>query len=136
MRFLAIDAGDKRTGFALGDDITRIVTPLVVAETPSQPALITACARLIDEHGPDALVLGLPLHPDGSETPRSAAARELAGVLSTATGLRVHLQDERLTSFDAEDKLNMSGRTRGGKRAVRDALAACAILEEHLRASQ
>ncbi len=133
MRFLAVDAGDKRTGFAVGDDVLRIATPLEVAEASTREMVLAAVARIAASHGPDAIVLGLPLHMDGSESARSAAARELAQEITARTGLPVHLQDERLTSFDAEDRMKQSGRTHGQKKSVRDALAACAILEDFLQ---
>ncbi len=133
MRFLAVDAGDKRTGFAAGDDVLRIATPLEVAEASTREMVLAAVARITTSHGPDAIVLGLPLHMDGTESARSAAARDLAREIAARTGLPVHLQDERLTSFDAEDRMKQSGRSRGQKKSVRDALAACAILEDFLQ---
>ena len=48
--------------------------------------------------------------------------------------MKLEFQDERLSSFAAEEKLNNTGRTHGEKKALRDALAACAILEDFLRA--
>jgi len=66
MRYLAIDLGAKRTGLAAGDDVVGLVQPVEVVQVPRGPALLDALARAVDRHGPDALVVGLPLNMDGS----------------------------------------------------------------------
>ncbi len=138
MRFLTIDLGDKRTGFASGDDVLFLVQPLKVESAPSRAAQLTASMRMIDEYGPDVIVIGMPFNMDGSEGPRAKAAREFGDELLARLGprsrIKVEYQDERLSSFAAEEKLNRTGRTHGEKKALRDALAACAILEDYLRA--
>ena len=131
MRYLAIDLGDVRTGIASGDDVLRLATPEKVIEA-SGDALLRALDAVVDEHGPDALVIGLPLHMDGRESPRSAAARAFGAAAGARWSLPVHFQDERLTSFDADQRMARSGRTHAQKKAIRDALAACALLEDFL----
>lgn len=132
MRYLSIDLGDKRTGVAAGDSITRIVQPVEVVSVPRGPALLDALVKLIVEHAPDELVLGMPYNMDGTEGPRALATRAFAQTLAARSNLQVHLQDERLTSFAAEQRLNRSGRTHGQKKQLRDALAACTLLEDFL----
>ena len=131
MRYLAIDLGDVRTGIASGDDVLRLATPVKVIEA-SGDALLRALDAVVDEHGPDALVIGLPLHMDGRESPRSAAARAFGAAAGARWSLPVHFQDERLTSFDADQRMARSGRTHAQKKAIRDAIAACALLEDFL----
>ena len=131
MRYLAIDLGDARTGIATGDDVLRLATPVKVIEA-SGDALWRALDAVVREHGPDALVIGLPLHMDGRESPRSAAARAFGAAAGARWSLPVHFQDERLTSFDADQRMARSGRTHAQKKAIRDALAACALLEDFL----
>ena len=93
---------------------------------------------MIDEYGPDVVVIGMPYNMDGSEGPRALLTRafseELRARLGPRTRVKLEFQDERLSSFAAEEKLNNTGRTHGEKKALRDALAACAILEDFLRA--
>jgi putative Holliday junction resolvase len=142
MRYLAIDLGDKRTGFAAGDDVVRLVQPLAVVEAPTRALQVRASMRAIDDYGPDAIVLGLPFNMDGTEGPRAKLVREFAAELEKAfrtdrgphARFALHFHDERLSSFDAEERLKRTGRTHGEKKALRDALAACAILEDFLRA--
>lgn len=132
MRYLAVDVGDKRTGLAAGDDVVRLVQPVEVIQVPRGPALLDALARAVDRHGPDALVVGLPLNMDGSEGGAARSVREFGALLAERTRLPVHYQDERLTSFEADERMARSGRTHREKRELRDALAACAILEGFL----
>jgi len=132
MRYLAIDLGDKRTGLAVGDDETGIASP--VAGLPIAPgaALVRTILRAIEEHAPDALVLGLPLNMDGSEGPRARRTRAFGAELEAAIDRPLYYQDERLTSFAAEQRLAGSGRTHKQKKKVRDALAAAEILEDYM----
>jgi putative Holliday junction resolvase len=132
MRYLAVDVGDKRTGLAAGDDVVRLVQPVEVIQVPRGPALLDALARAVERHGPDALVVGLPLNMDGSEGGAARSVREFGALLAERTRLPVHYQDERLTSFEADERMARSGRTHREKRELRDALAACAILEGFL----
>ncbi len=135
MRYLAIDLGDRRTGLAGGDDETGLVTPIGVLEVPTGPPLLEALDDAVASHGPDALVVGLPLNMDGTEGPGAKQARELGEAMAVRCGRPVHYQDERLTSFGADQKMARSGRTHKQKKKLRDALAACAILEDYLKRS-
>lgn len=132
MRYLAVDLGAKRTGLAAGDDVVRLVQPVEVVQVPRGPALLDALARAVDRHGPDELVVGLPLNMDGTEGAGAREAREFGALLAARVGLPVRFQDERLSSFEADERMARSGRTHREKRELRDALAACAILEAWL----
>lgn len=132
MRYLAIDLGDKRTGLAVGDDATGIVTPLDVIVTGSAPERLRLVQRAVDDQGPDELVVGLPLNMDGSEGPAAKKVRGFALDLSTRCGLAVRFVDERLTSVVADEQMARSGLTHKGKKRRRDALAAAVILRAFL----
>lgn len=132
MRYLGIDIGARRTGFAVGETELGMVQPLRVVEHPHEDAMLEGVDELVSEHAPDALVIGLPLNMDDTEGPAAKNARRLAGVLEERTGLPVHLQDERLTSFEADARMARSGRTHAEKKRVRDAIAAAALLEDYL----
>jgi len=134
VRYLAVDLGAKRTGLAAGDDVTRLVQPVEVLQVPRGPALMDALAKAVDRHGPDAIVVGMPLNMDGSEGAAAKDVRAFAADLAARTRLPVHLQDERLTSFEADARMAQSGRTHKQKKELRDALAAAAILEDWLDA--
>ena len=132
MRYLAIDLGDKRTGLATGDDDTKLVSPAGVLVIPRGQALVDAILKSISEHEPGAIVIGLPLHMDGTEGDRAKIAREFASDLTKHCDLPVHLQDERLTSYAADQRMARSGRTHKQKKQLRDALAAAEILRDFL----
>ena len=133
MLYLSVDLGDRRSGLAVGDDATGVITPAGVLELPRGPELLEAIARAVEEHGPDAIVIGLPLNMDGTEGPRAKVAREMGEQLAGMIDLPIHYQDERLTSYAAEQQLAGTGRTHKQKKKARDALAAVAILEDFLR---
>ncbi len=134
MRYLGVDLGGRRTGLAVGDDATGVVTPLRVIECPAGPALLEAIVAAVADHEPDAVVIGLPLNMDGTEGPQAKLAREVGKRIAHRAARPVHFQDERLSSFAAEELLSGSGRTHGQKKRIRDALAAAAILREYLEA--
>lgn len=133
MRYLCIDLGDVRTGLASGDDITRIVQPLTVIEERDESRRMDKVTAAIEAHGPDRLVVGLPLNMDDSEGPRAVAARVFGDALAARTGLPVAFHDERLSSFEADESLKGSGLSRKQKKRVQDAIAAATILEDYLR---
>jgi putative Holliday junction resolvase len=133
-RYLAIDLGDKRTGLAVGDDGMHIASPVGVIEASTDAMRLDAIASAIDEHGPDALVLGLPLNMDGSEGPRAKLTRAFAARLEARFNLPVHMADERQTSEKANRQMARSGLTHGQKKRRRDALAAAAMLQRFLDA--
>lgn len=137
MRYLCIDLGDKRTGLAVGDSVMRIASPAGVLEIPlaqrNGDALLEAIIKHIREHAAAALVVGLPLNMDGTEGPRAKLTRAFAQRLAQTTGLPLHMQDERLTSSDADWQMARSGLTRDQKKSRRDALAAATMLADFLK---
>ena len=134
MRYLAIDLGDKRTGLATGDDETGMVFPAGQLEISraQHERLLAAITGAIGEHGAKALVIGLPVNMDGTDGDTAKRVRAFCAALATKCGLPVHFQDERLTSFAADESMARSGRTRGEKKVLRDALAAAEILKDFL----
>lgn len=114
----------------MGDDQTRIASPVGVVTIRNPEHGIEQIGRMIDEHQPDALVVGLPLNMDATEGPAAKRTRVLAKRLEQQFRLQVNLVDERLTSFAAEERLNGSGLTRKQKKSRRDALAAAQILQD------
>jgi len=134
MRFLSVDLGDKRTGLAIGDEDPCMVHPLTVLEVPIGPLLVDAIIHSLNEHDAQAIVLGLPLNMDGSMGPRATRTKEFGEQIEGQMHVEVFFQDERLTSFAAEEQLSQSGRTHKQKKRVRDAIAAAEILSLFLEA--
>jgi len=134
MRYLAIDYGLKRVGLAICDAGERLVSPLAqVGRARRHPErLLRQISDIASEHGVEAIVVGLPVNMDDSEGAQAKLTRHFADELSKSVALPVHLQDERLSSSAAAEKLRGSGLSRAGQKARRDMLAACEILQEFL----
>lgn len=120
--FLAFDFGAKRVGVASGNRLLGRATPqpTIAAQGDARFAQIQARIR---EWQPDALVVGVPFHPDGAEHENTRAARRFARQLHGRFGLPVYEADERYSTTEA-----LAG---GAKDA--DAASACIILEQFLR---
>ncbi|PIQ51565.1 MAG: Holliday junction resolvase RuvX [Comamonadaceae bacterium CG12_big_fil_rev_8_21_14_0_65_59_15] len=120
--FLALDFGLKRTGFAVGNRLLRTAQPqgTVVAQGDARFALI---AKHLKEWQPDALVIGVPFHPDGAAHENTTRARRFGRQLHGRFGLPVFEVDERYSTTEALSD--------GARDA--DAAAACIILEQFLR---
>jgi putative Holliday junction resolvase len=130
MRYLAIDYGDKRTGLAICDHAEIIASPLTVIE--GQKNLLKKIADIVKSENVDAIVLGLPLNMDDSKGPRAKLVLKFAEQLKTQLKIPVHLQDERLSTFQAGDKLAPADFTRKKKKKRLDAVAAAEILQDFL----
>ena len=130
MRYLAIDYGTKRTGLAVCDAGETIASPLAVVQ--GHKDLIERIKRIVASEDIGAVVLGLPLNMDGSEGPQAKLVLAFAKELGRHISIPIHLQDERLSSFEAEEKLLDIGLSRGKRRERLDALAAADILQTFL----
>jgi len=130
MRYLAIDYGDKRTGLAICDHAETIASPLAVIQ--GQQGLLKKIADVVEAENVEAIVLGLPLNMDDSQGPQARLIFKFADQLKEHLNIPIHFQDERLTSFSAEEKLAAADFTRGKKKKRLDAVAAATILEAFL----
>ena len=132
MRILAIDLGDVRSGLAMGESTTGTIEPLRVVEARTPEQRLTILAGVVEEFGPELILVGLPLNMDGTEGSQAKAARTFADELTACTDIPVNMQDERLTSFEADQQLKGSGRSRKGRKQIQDALAAAELIRDYL----
>ena len=130
MRYLAIDYGNKRTGLAICDRAETIASPLTVIQ--GQKELLKKIAEVIEAENVEAVVLGLPLNMDGSEGFQTKLVLKFGKQLQNCLKIPVLLQDERLSSFGAEEKLTSAKYTRGKRKKRLDAVAAAEILQAFL----
>ena len=130
MRYLAIDYGTRRTGLAICDLGETIASPLAVIE--GREKLLARISQIVQTESVEAIVLGLPLNMDGSQGPQSKLVLAFAEKLKAHLAIPIHLHDERLSSFGAEEKLAPANLTRGKQRKRLDAVAASEILEAFL----
>lgn len=130
MRYLAIDYGNKRTGLAICDAKETIVSPLTVIH--GQKELLKKIKNKVEDENVEAIVLGLPLNMDDSQGPQAKLVFKFADQLKAHIDIPIHFQDERLSTFGAEEKLAAADFTRGKKKKRLDAVAAAQILESFL----
>ena len=130
MRYLAIDYGNKRTGLAICDVAETIASPLTVIH--GQKDLLTKIKNIVEAENIEAVVLGLPLNMDDSQGPQAKRVFNFADQLKGYIDIPIHFQDERLSTFGAEEKLAAADFTRGKKKKRIDAVAAAQILEAFL----
>ena len=129
---IAFDFGTRRIGVAIGNTIVGVARPLTTIDAAESAARFAAIAALIDEWRPDRLVVGIPVHADGSEHPMTQRARRFARQLGGRFKLPVALADERYTTQAAASKLEGAGEGGRRGRAKRDEVAAQLILQAWL----
>jgi putative Holliday junction resolvase len=120
--FLAFDFGLKRTGVAAGNSLLRQASALTTVKAEGD-ARFAPIGKLIAEWQPDALVVGVPVHPDGAAHDNTRRAQRFARQLQGRFGLPVHLVDERYSTTEA---------AADGARDL-DAASAAVILDQYLR---
>jgi putative Holliday junction resolvase len=141
---LGIDLGDRRIGVAAGDTTTGAVRPLMTLRRGTLERDAAAISRICAERDARAVVVGLPVHLDGSESEQSARTRAWADAVAPLLAVPVYLRDERLTSRSAESRMGRAPRGRSGGppstaarnawRARIDREAAAAILQREIDA--
>jgi putative Holliday junction resolvase len=137
MRTLAIDLGTRRIGLAMSDQGGQFATPLEVLEITSQDQALAPIQEICERESVERLVVGLPLNMDETIGPAAREAINWGRQLAAQLNLPVIFIDERLSSFEADQRLN--DRKRSGEKMTRadrkrrlDAHAAAAILQSFL----
>lgn len=132
MRYLGLDLGRARIGLALADEVLRTARPHSTVHRRSDAADLAAIAEVAREFEVTRAVVGLPLNMDGTEGDSARFARGFAAKLGAALGVPVELQDERLSTFEAEGRLRERGVAARDQRGLIDAEAAAVILQSWL----
>lgn len=137
VRVLGVDFGAKRVGLALSDPTGLLASPwqTIAGGTPARTAAaVAAIATELASHddGLGAIVIGLPRRLDGSDNAQTPIVRVFAEQVARATGLPVILQDERLTSLEADARLAERERDWRKRKTRVDAVAASIILQDYL----
>jgi putative holliday junction resolvase len=147
MRYLSIDYGNKITGLAICDQTETFVSPFMAIPTSSE--LIGKIIEVVKAENVTGIVVGLPLNMDDSVGPQAKKVQAFAEQIKSEIDTPVFFQDERLSTFAAEQKFtdwssnqkrgrpvrrsdNEGGLTRKGKKRRIDALAAAEILQSFL----
>jgi putative holliday junction resolvase len=138
VRVLGIDYGARRIGLALSDATATLASPWRLIQRPPSEAEtlrlmiqeITVLAK--DDDGLEAVVVGWPRRLDGSPTAQTAIVETFARALKAQIGVPVILQDERLSSREAESRLARRETDWRKRKAKLDAAAAAVILQDYL----
>lgn len=131
-RILAIDPGTKRCGIAVCDELRVTTRPLPFIERTSWKKLLSKISEIVSEFDAKALVIGLPLESNGSESEMSKEARSMGRKFALSLAIPVYLQDERVTSYEAKRRLWESGVELKDARKQVDSEAAAIILSDFL----
>ncbi|MEN8154360.1 MAG: Holliday junction resolvase RuvX [Acidobacteriota bacterium] len=132
MKILAIDFGEKRVGFAIGDTELGIPTPLNPFKRSKPGSEIEYIKKLISEYEVNKIVLGYPLNMDGTESNFSRRIKNFRKKLAGETDMEIELLDERLTSFEAEEMIKPLKKQLRKKKEILDSIAALVILNEFM----
>ena len=133
-RVLGLDLGDARIGVAISDDRRRIAVPVGTVRTGA-PADVKAIADLVHGHGVTLVVVGHPIHLSGEAGERAHHAERFAEALDAFLDVPVLLQDERLSSVEADRALREAGASGRERRRTVDRSAATVILQAWLDAA-
>lgn len=136
-RVAAVDVGTRRIGLAVSDGTGLLARPLAtITVDRDEPAVETVAAALrrlaAEDEGLGTIVVGLPRRLDGSPTDQTAGAQAFARELGPLIDRPVVLQDERLSSREAESRLARRERDWRKRKAQLDAAAAAVILQDYL----
>ena len=132
-RVLGVDWGAVRIGIAVSDETQLLASPLdTLTRRAGKRFPMPPFLELLATKDPVGIVVGLPLSPEGGEAESTTAARELAQLLGTRTGLPVELWDERMSTARALAAIREQGGSTRGRREDVDALAASVLLQHWL----
>ena len=138
MRFLGIDYGQRRIGLALSDATGLLARPWKVMPRQGNPTQVAAALASIigelsnDDDGLAGVVLGLPRKLDGGPTDLTPVVQAIADAIARSVAVPLVLQDERLSSREAESLLARRLKDWRDRKSLLDAAAAAVILQDYL----
>jgi putative holliday junction resolvase len=132
-KLIGLDHGSRRIGVAVGDTETGMAFARAAIQRRSLDRDLAVLAELCSAEAAELVVIGLPLNMDASEGDQAAAARRFGDELGRI-GLRVAYEDERLTSWEAGERLRDAARRPRRETGERDSTAARLILQQYLDA--
>ncbi len=135
MRLMGLDLGSKTVGVAVSDPLLNVAREVEIIRRKEENKLRQTLARieeLIVEYDVKEIVLGLPLNMDGTEGERAALSLEFKDKLERRTGLPVHMWDERLTTVEAIEIMDVDGIKPKDREKYVDMIAARVILEGYM----
>lgn len=133
MRYLGLDLGSKTLGVSISDKSGIIARSLkIIRHNEQYENLIIEVKKLVEEEKIDAIVLGYPKNMNNTIGPKGKLSLEFKEKLTEELNIPVYLQDERLTTKQAQDILISNDTSRKKRKKVIDSLAATIILQSYL----
>lgn len=130
---LGMDISETRIGLAVCESVQSPPQPLFTYVRRTRALDLTRCVEWVQRYRIGAVVIGLPLNMDGTPGPRAQWMRRFARELAERVSVPVILQDERLTTVEAEEALREQGLPPEERAARVDAVAAALILQRYVR---
>ena len=139
MRVIGIDLGERRIGVAVSDATATLASPLKTltrgpSDTEAVALLCTVIAEIAATETVAGVVVGLPTRLDGSDNAQTPRVKRVVALLSARLALPVFVQDERLSSHEAEERLSFREKDWRKRKLKLDAAAAAVILQDYLDA--
>jgi putative Holliday junction resolvase len=128
-RLLGFDFGTKSIGVSTGQMITATAQPLAAIKANDGIPNWNTIKQVIDEWKPDLVIVGLPLNMNGTEQPITQRAKKFANRLNGRFGVKIALQDERLTTASAKEFIFTHGGYKALDKGKIDSVSAALILE-------
>ena len=135
-RCLALDVGDKRIGVALSDPLQILASPLQTIVRTGDENTLLEIIDLVARHGVEKLIIGMPYSLDGTIGPQAEKVLSFRDQIAAQLGIEIILQDERLSSVTADQKLRETRKKSARLRDKIDAAAAAVILQFYLDESR
>ena len=133
---VAIDLGEKRVGIAVSDALSISITRLTALPRSNWKQLLRDVDNLIQRFDAQTVVIGLPLRLNGSYGDKALEVQRVAQKFARSLKIPVYLQDERLSSVEAEQNLRADGHKRKQLQELVDGEAAAVILRDFLADDQ
>jgi len=130
-RLLGVDHGDRRIGLALSDPLPMIASPLKTLLVNDNQEAINAILDIVKEYDIVLVVIGLPIGMKGHETAQTKHVQKFADKLA-ANGIKVALQDERLTSVSAKKSIVGQKKKISKDKGLVDQIAAAILLQQYI----
>ena len=131
-RKMGLDYGNARIGVAFSDLSGTIASADHIYKTQTEEKDLLYFANLIKDKSVDLVVIGLPLNADGTESEMSMVVKEFAQKLEKFANVKIAFQDERYTSFEAEEYLKEAGIKWEKRKELLDKVSAQIILQDYL----
>lgn len=132
MRMLGVDYGDARIGIATCDELEILATARDTITSQSMRKNIDAVAAIAQAEKVERIVVGLPLNMDGTEGARVSKTRSFGKVLEKVSGIEVVFFDERLTTVEADERMDEAQIKKSKRKGIVDRIAAAIILQSYL----